>query len=346
MDNRVIVQFLDSAPNIMSQYSSRICGTGSAHPARRVENQEVASLLGKDPAYIFRVSGIRTRYWAEAQDDCSSLAEQASRQALDQAGLTPDDLDAIIVSSTSPDMIFPSTACLLQARLGVSGIPAFDCSASCSGFLYGLSMADCFLRVGQFQRCLVVASEVKSRTLDGQDLSTAILFGDGAGAAILERSTNPEHGIVSIRLHADGHYHDLVKIAGGGSRQPLSQAVLDDRSHTLRIQGGKLFRIAIRKLRHAIEEHMADTKWEIADLDQVIFHQANARMITHLCRNLGISSDRCVAIMADVGNTSSASLPMALDFANRHNRLKDGNHILLGAFGGGLTWGTALIRWG
>ncbi len=207
-------------------------------------------------------------------------------------------------------------------------------------------MADCFLRVGQFQRCLVVASEVKSRSLDREDLSTAILFGDGAGAAILERSSKPEEGIVSIRLHAAGQYHDLVKVAGGGSRRPLSQAVLDDHAHTLRIQGAKLFRIAIRKLRLSIEEHLADSKWEMADLDQVIFHQANVRMITHLCRNLGISSDRCVAIMEDVGNTSSASLPMALDVANRHNRLKDGNQILLGAFGGGLTWGTALIRWG
>jgi 3-oxoacyl-[acyl-carrier-protein] synthase-3 len=168
----------------MSQPLSRISGTGSALPARRVENQEVASFLGKDPSYIFRVSGIRTRYWAESQEDCSFLAEQASRQALDRARLTPNDLDAIIVSTTSPDMTFPSTACLLQARLGISGIPAFDCSASCSGFLYGLSMADCFLRAGQFKRCLIVASEVKSRTLDRHDLSTAILFGDGAGAAI------------------------------------------------------------------------------------------------------------------------------------------------------------------
>ena len=330
----------------MSQPLSRISGTGSALPARRVENQEVASFLGKNPSYIFRVSGIRTRYWAESQEDCSFLAEEASRQALDRAGLTPNDLDAIIVSTTSPDMMFPSTACLLQARLGISGIPAFDCSASCSGFLYGLSMADCFLRAGQFRRCLIVASEVKSRTLDRNDLSTAILFGDGAGAAILERSTNSDRGIVSIRLNADGQYHDLVKIAGGGSRQPLSQAALDNRSHTLRIQGSKLFRIAIRRLRQAISEHVAEEKWEMSDLDQVIFHQANARMITHLCRTLKISSDRCVAIMADVGNTSSASLPMALDFANRHQRLKDGSQILLGAFGGGLTWGTALIRWG
>ena len=243
-------------------------------------------------------------------------------------------------------MTLPSTACLLQARLGISGIPAFDCSASCSGFLYGLSMADCFLRAGQFKRCLIVASEVKSRTLDRHDLSTAILFGDGAGAAILERSTNPDQGIVSIRLNADGQYHDLVKVPGGGSRQPLSQAVLDNRSHTLRIQGSKLFRIAIRQLRQAIREHVVEEKWEMSDLDQVIFHQANARMITHLCRTLKISSDRCVAIMEDVGNTSSASLPMALDFANRQQRLKDGSQILLGVFGGGLTWGTALIRWG
>jgi len=325
---------------------SRISGTGSALPARRVENQEVADLLGKDSSYIYRVSGIQTRYWAESQDDCSSLAEQASRQALDQAGITPNDLDVIIVSTTSPDMIFPSTACLLQARLGVAGVPAFDCSASCSGFLYGLSMADCFLRAGQFQRCLVVASEVKSRTLDHEDLSTAILFGDGAGAAILERSTFPDHGIVSIRLHADGQHHDLVKISGGGSRQPLSQAVLDDRSHTLRIQGPALYRIAVRRLQQAVVDHLAEEKWQVAELDQVIFHQANGRMIAQLCRRLGIVPERCVTMIEQVGNTSSASIAMALDYANRPQRLLKGNRILLGTFGGGLTWGTALIRWG
>lgn len=330
----------------MVQPVSRISGTGSALPTRRVENSEVATLVGKDPAYIVRVSGIRTRHWVEAHEDCSSLAEQASRQALEQAGITPQDLDAIIVSTTSPDMLFPSTACLLQARLGIAGIPAFDCSASCSGFLYGLSMADCFLRTGQFRRCLIVASEVKSRTLDHQDLSTAILFGDGAGAVILEPSTIPEHGIISMHLHADGRYHHLVNVSGGGSRQPLSQVVLDNRSHTLRIQGSTLFRIAIRKLREAIQDHIKEEKWEIAELDQVIFHQANARMITHLCRRLEIPLEQCVAIMEDVGNTSSASLPMALDYANRHHRLKKGSRILLGAFGGGLTWGTALIRWG
>ena len=325
---------------------SRIVGTGSYIPARRVENQELADLLGIEPSYIFRVSGIRTRFWADSHDECSFLAEQAVRRALDQAGLAPEDLDAILVSSTSPDMIFPSTACLLQARLAIKGIPAFDLSASCSGFLYGLSMADCFIRSGRFRRCLVVASEIKSRTLDFKDLSTTILFGDGAGAAILERSSRSDVGVASIRLHADGQYHDLVKISGGGSRQPLSQAVLDSRGHTLRIRGSRLFRIAIRRLGEAVSDHLEQEKLVVSQLDQVIFHQANGRMLAQFCKILGVPSHRCMTVIEQVGNTSSASLPMALDRANRDRRLKMGDRILLGTFGGGLTWGTALVRWG
>ncbi|HBP87048.1 MAG TPA: ketoacyl-ACP synthase III [Nitrospirales bacterium] len=325
---------------------SRIVGTGSFLPVRRVENQEVADFLGIEPSYIFRVSGIRTRFWADSQEGCSLLAEQASRRALDQAGLVPEDLDAILVSSTSPEMIFPSTACLLQARMGIKGIPAFDLSASCSGFLYGLSMADCLIRAGQFRRCLVVASEIKSRSLDVKDLSTAILFGDGAGAAIVERSSDSEVGIVSIRLQADGAYHDLVKIAGGGSRQPLTQTVLDSHEHTLRIQGSQLFRIAIRCLGQAVIDHLEQEKWAVSQLDQVIFHQANGRMLAKFCQKLGIPPDRCFTMIEEVGNTSSASLPMALDRANRDRRLKKGDRIMLGAFGGGLTWGTALVHWG
>ena len=330
----------------MNSSISNIVGTGSYLPGRRVENQEVAELLGIEPSYVFRVSGIQTRYWAEPNEECSFLAEQATRRALDQAGLVPEDLDAIIVSSTSPDMIFPSTACLLEARLGINGIPAFDLSASCSGFLYGLSMADCFIRAGQFRRCLVVASEIKSRSLDFNDLSTAILFGDGAGAAILERSPSSDVGIVSIRIYADGNYHDLVKISGGGSRQPLSQSVLDSGGHTLRIRGSQLFRIAIGRLGQAVRDHLEQEKLMVAEIDQVIFHQANGRMLAQFCRKLGVPSDRCMMMIEQVGNTSSASLPMALDRANRDGRLKMGDRIMLGAFGGGLTWGTALVRWG
>ena len=330
----------------MNPNFSRILATGSYFPSRRVENQEIAALVGMEPSYIFRVSGIRTRYWAEPHEDCSSLAEQAARQALRQAGLSPENLDAILVSTTSPDMMFPSTACLLQGRLGLTGIPAFDCSASCSGFLYGLSMADSFIRSGQFRRCLVVASEVKSRSLDLGDPSTAILFGDGAGAAILERSPTPDVGVLGIRLYADGQYHNLVKIAGGGSRQPLSQSVLESRGHTLRIKGSPLFRIAVRKLRQAVTEHLDEEKLEVSDLDQVLFHQANGRMLAKLCRTLGVPVERCVTIMEQMGNTSSASLPMVLDHVNRCHKLKTGDRVMLGAFGGGLTWGTALVRWG
>ena len=200
----------------MNNFGLKIVGTGSYVPPRLVSNEEVAAFLSVDASYIVRVSGIKARYWVDSDSDCSSLAEQASRRALEQAGLQPKDLDCIIVSSTSPDFIFPSTACLVQARLGEQGLPAFDCSASCSGFLYGLSMANGFIRSGQFQRCLVVASEIKSRTLDRTDLGTAILFGDGAGAAIVERTTSETENLVSIRLHADGEYHDAVKIPGGG----------------------------------------------------------------------------------------------------------------------------------
>ncbi len=329
----------------MNSPYSRIIGTGSSLPTRQVSNEEVAALVGTDPSYILRVSGIQARYWADSHEDCASLAAAASREALDQAHLTSQELDGIIVSTTSPDMIFPSTACLLQARLGVKGIPAFDCSASCSGFLYGLSMADAFLRSGQFRRCLVVASEVKSRALNREDLSTAILFGDGAGAAILESSPTPDHGILSIHLHSDGAYHGLVNIPGGGSRNPFSQQVLDAGWHWLRIQGSPLFRLAIRKLGQAVQHHLNEEKLEIEQLDQVIFHQANARMITQLCRTLGVEKNRCFTRIEKVGNTSSASLPMMLDYANRHGVLEKGHRILLGAFGGGLTWGTALMRW-
>ena len=325
---------------------SRISGTGSSLPVRRVENREVAELLGIDPSYIFRVSGIKARYWAESQEECSSLAEQATQRALDQAGLEPQDLDAILVSSTSPEMVFPSTACLLQDRMGIKNIPAFDLSASCSGFLYGLSMADSFIRAGQFRRCLVVASEIKSRSLDFKDLSTAILFGDGAGAAIVERSLSSHVGIMSIHLHADGNYHDLVKVLGGGSRLPLSQAILNSRGHTLRIRGSQLFRLAIQRLGQAVLDHLEHEKLVVSQLDQVVFHQANGRMLAQFCKKLGLPSERCITMIEEVGNTSSASLPMALDRANRDCRLKTGQYIMLGAFGGGLTWGTALVRWG
>lgn len=325
---------------------SKIAGTGSFVPGRVVSNEEIARQVGVEPDYIVRVSGIQTRHWVSSGEDCSWLAEQAARQALEQAKLAPADMEAIIVSSTSPDMMFPSTACLLQGRLGVKGMPAFDVAASCSGFLYALSMADGFIRSGQYQRCLVVAAEVKSRSLDMTDLSTAVLFGDGAGAAVVERSSDPEVGLVSLRLHADGAFHDLVKIPGGGSRHPLSSEVLGARGQTLRIQGSKIYRLAVRQLAQAVKAHVAEEHWKMEQLDQVVFHQANGRLIAQVCKALGALPDRCFSVIEYLGNASSASLPIALDHAHRSKRLKPGHRVLLGTFGGGLTWATALVRWG
>ena len=325
---------------------SRITGTGFFVPSRVVGNAEIGDRLGVHADYIERVSGIQTRHWVAPGEDCSWLGEQAARQALEQAGILPDDLDAIIVSTTSPDVMFPSTACLIQGRLGVKGMPAFDVSASCSGFLYALSMADGCIRSGQYRRCLVVAAEVKSRALDLTDLSTAILFGDGAGAAVLERSCDPGVGVVSIRLYADGAFHDLVKIFGGGSRRPLSHEVLEAGAHTLRVQGSKIYRLAVRRLTQAVQAHVAEEHWAVQKLDHLIFHQANSRLMTQVCQALGASAERCFSIIESLGNTSSASLPIALAQAHRSQRLQPGHQVLLGTFGGGLTWGTALLRWG
>lgn len=325
---------------------TRIAGTGSSVPARSVGNTEVASRLDIDEPYIVRMTGIRTRYWANDQEDCSLLAEKAARQAIESAGMKIEDIDAILVSTTSPNKIFPSTACLLQQRLGLRHAAAFDVSASCSGFLYGLSMADSFIRSNQFQRCLVVAAEVKSRSLNLCDVGTSILFGDGAGAAVLVRGNGRKIGIVRVRLFADGGYADLVKIPAGGSRLPTSSDTVLKGLHTLQLHGAPLFRIAIKRLSAAIRELFDEENVTADDVSHVIFHQANSRMLNLLVDRLGVKRDRLFSVIDRFGNTSSASLALALDCANRQRCLNPGELILLGTFGGGLTWSAALVRWG
>ena len=324
---------------------TRIAGTGSYVPARSVDNAEVASRLEIDQHYISRMTGIRTRFWAHEHEDCSLLAEKAARNAIANAGFEIGDIDAILVSTTSPDKIFPSTACLLQQRLGLGHAAAFDLSASCSGFLYGLSMADRFIRTRQFQRCLVVAAEVKSRHLNLRDVNTSILFGDGAGAAVVVKGENPQSGIMKIRLFSDGGYADLVRIPAGGSRLPTSQDTVAKGLHGLQLRGSVLFRVAVKRLSSALKELFKEEGVSPDEISRVIFHQANSRMLHRLMDRLGMKRDRLFSVIEQFGNTSSASLPMALDCANRQGCLKPGDLILLGTFGGGLTWGTALIRW-
>ncbi len=327
---------------------TRILGTGSYVPPRVVGNEELSRRLSLTPEAIYRRTGIRTRHWASEEDQPSLMAERAARQALEAAGLSASAIDAILVSTTSPDMVFPSTACHLQRRLRVGTVAAFDLAASCSGFLYGLSMADSMIKSGLCHRCLVVSAEVKSRFLDKQDHATAILFGDGAGAAIVTDeggSDDAARGLVGVRLYADGSRYDLITVPAGGSRLPTSHQTLADGQHTLRIQGGRLFRVAVKRLAEAVQEILKEFGYRVKDLDRVVFHQANGRLLDALRRRLDIPPEKMYSVIEHVGNTSSASLPIALDHAVREGCIARGDLVLLGAFGGGLTWATALVRW-
>ena len=326
----------------------RVIGTGSYLPDRVVTNGEVAEPLGLSAAQIERLTGIRERRWAAATQASSDLAVEASRRAFDAAGCHATDVDAVIVSTTSPDMAFPSTACLVQRALGCRTVGAFDVSASCSGFLYGLSMADAMIRSGQASTCLVVAAEVKSRFLDRTDDATAVLFGDGAGAVVVrgEDGRLPDgQGVLGIRLRADGSKHALIRVPAGGSRRPASPETAAGHEHVLRMEGASLFRIAIRRVEQAVHDITKEFGMRIDQLSQVILHQANGRILEQVAARLGVSSDRMTSVIDRYGNTSSASLPIALDAAVRGGRVAGGDLVLLGSFGGGLTWATGLVRW-
>ena len=327
---------------------SRLIGTGSYLPDRVISNREAGAPFNLDSDTIARLTGIHERRWADPAQASSDLAFEASRAALDAAGLRATAIEAIVVSTTSPDMAFPSTACHLQRQLGCGSVPAFDVAASCSGFLYGLSMADAMIRSGQAKTCLVVAAEVKSRTLDPHDLDTALLFGDGAGAVLMQgerEDGHPSRGLLGIRLAADGARHDLIRIHAGGSRWPASQDTLEAGHHSLRMKGAPLFRLAVKRLEQAIRDILKEFGVEVRDVAQFVVHQANGRILAQLATRLEVSPDRICSVIDRYGNTSSASLPIALDHAVRAGKLGRHDVMVLGTFGGGLTWASGLIRW-
>jgi 3-oxoacyl-[acyl-carrier-protein] synthase-3 len=327
---------------------SRIIGTGSYVPRRSVSNAEVSPSLRLSPEAVYRRTGIRARRWVDDGQATSDLAVEAAKGALDSSGVNPASVDTIVLSTTSPDMALPSTACHLQRSLGAGKAAAFDVAASCSGFLYGLSMADCLIRSGQSRRCLVVAAEVKSRFLDLTDEATAVLFGDGAGAALLvgeQAGGNQPAGIMGVRLYADGTRHDLLRMPAGGSRQPVSAETVQQRQHVIRMQGGPLFRVAVKRLAEAVREILKEFGVGVGDLDRALFHQANGRLLRALAKRLHMSEEDQYSVLEHLGNTSSASLPIAMDHAVRAGAVHAGDLVLLGTFGGGLTWAAALLRW-
>jgi 3-oxoacyl-[acyl-carrier-protein] synthase-3 len=327
---------------------TRIIGTGSYLPEQVVSNHEVGRALAIEPAAVSRLTGIQERRRAAAAQASSDLAAEAARPALEAAGLQAAELGAIVVSTTSPDTIFPSTACHVQRILGCSTIPAFDVAASCSGFLYGLSMADAMIRSGQIKTCLVVAAEVKSRSIDPVDGDTALLFGDGAGAVVLRGEAaagQVSQGLMGLRLRSDGAQHGLITIFAGGSRRPTTPDTVEAKDHTLRMQGAPIFRLAVKRLEQAIREIVKEFGVELHDVAQLVLHQANGRILDQLTKRLGVSPEQVCSVIGQYGNTSSASLPIALDYAVRSGRILPHDIVVLGSFGGGLTWATGIVRW-
>jgi len=327
---------------------TRIIGTGSYLPDRVVPNRDVAAAIGINPVQVKQLTGISERRWATDNQASSDLAVAAAGKALAAAGVEASSIDAILVSTTSPDAAFPSTACHVQRQLGCAGVGAFDLAASCSGFLYGLSMADAMIRSGQVRQCLVIAAEVKSRVIDPADGDTAPLFGDGAGAVVVrgeDLTGKPDRGILGIRLHADGGRHDLIRIPAGGSRTPATTETMQAKRHTMTMQGAPLFRLAVRKLEQAIRDAVKEFGVGLDDVAQFVLHQANGRILAQLTERLGIAPEKVCSVIERYGNTSSASLPIALDHAVRSGKIQAHDVVLLGSFGGGITWATGLVRW-
>jgi len=319
---------------------SRIAGTGSYLPSHVVTNADLERTVETTDEWIRSRTGIRERRKAADGETTGDLAFQASLRALEAAGVDGADLDLIILGTTTPDLIFPSTACLLQHRLGANGCAAFDVNAACSGFMYGLGIADKFIRSGAAHKVLVVGSETLSRMLDWSDRSTCVLFGDGAGAVVLEPSEEP--GVITTKLHADGAYKDLLYNPVG-----VSAGFLDEPNHGVRVmmRGHEIFKVAVRTLDRIVGETLETAGMQEADVDWLIPHQANLRIIEATAKRLGLSMDRVIVTVDRHGNTSSGSVPLALDEAVRTGRIERGQTLLLEAFGGGLTWSSALIRY-
>ena len=319
---------------------SVVLGCGSYLPAKSVSNDDLAKKVDTSDEWITQRTGIRSRHIAAEGEKTSDLAIAAARSALESAGVSGRDLDLIVLATTTPDRTFPATAVRVQKALGMSGGAAFDVQAVCSGFVYGLAVADNFLRLGQAKRALVIGSETFSRLLDWEDRGTCVLFGDGAGAVVIEGRSEADaggRGILSTHLHSDGNQEDILYVDGG----PSSTGTVGK----VRMNGKEVFRHAVHRLADVVEESLAANGLSAGDINWLVPHQANQRILDSTGRKLGLPPERVVSTIATHGNTSAASIPLALSVAIADGRVKQGDLVLTEAMGGGLTWGAALIRW-
>jgi 3-oxoacyl-[acyl-carrier-protein] synthase-3 len=316
---------------------ARIAGTGSYLPTKVLTNRDLEGTIDTSDEWIRERTGISQRHIAADGETTSDLALHASRKALEAAEISAGDIDLIIVATTTPDMVFPGTACILQSKLGIKSCPAFDVQAVCSGFVYALAIADQFVRSGQYRHALVVGAEIYSRILDWKDRGTCVLFGDGAGAAVLKRSAEP--GILASKLHADGAHAALLCVPGTVSGGQVSGRPL------VHMDGGAVFKFAVTALDAVVGEILAKCSLGVRDIDWLVPHQANIRIIRSTARKLGLSMEKVVVTVDRHANTSAASIPLALDEAVRDGRIRPGQHVLMEAVGGGFTWGAVLARW-
>jgi 3-oxoacyl-[acyl-carrier-protein] synthase-3 len=317
---------------------SRIVGTGGHLPDKVLTNADLEKMVDTSDEWIVSRTGIRERHIAADGETTCDLAERAARKALAAAGTDPAEIDLIIVATTTPDRIFPSTACLLQERLGIHGCAAFDVQAVCTGFVYALDIADKFLRLGSAKCALVVGAETLSRIVDWTDRGTCVLFGDGAGAVVLKPDARP--GIISSHLHADGQYKELLTVPAGIS-QGYDQVMRNEAY--VQMQGNEVFKVAVNTLGRIVDETLEANKMQKSDVKWLVPHQANIRIISATAKKLGMSMDHVVVTVDRHGNTSAASIPLAFDEAVRDGRIERGDTVLMEAFGGGFTWGSVLL---
>ena len=323
---------------------AKIIATGSYVPERVLTNFDLEKMVDTSDEWIMERSGIRERRIANEKEAASDLAYEAAKAAFKKADIKPKGIELIIVATVTGDMPTPATACHLQHKLGIKKAAAFDVNAACSGFLYGLSIANSFIKSGAYKRILLAGTEVLSRFTDWEDRTTCVLFGDGAGAVILE-ATDEDRGIVSAHIRSDGALWELLHMPGGGSINPPSKESLKNRQHYLKMKGNETFKIAVRTLESLVSRTLEENKLKASQISLLIPHQANLRIIQATAERLNIPMEKVFVNIDKYGNTSAASIPIALDEAVRQGRVRDGDYVLLEAFGGGLTWASALIKW-
>jgi 3-oxoacyl-[acyl-carrier-protein] synthase-3 len=324
-------------------YGANIAGTGSYLPEKRLTNDELSKMVDTNDQWIVQRTGIRERRIAADDESTATLATAAARKAIEAAGIEAKDLDLIICATITPEMVFPSTACFVAAALGLNSTPAFDMSAACSGFIYAMVTGSNFIKVGQYRHVMVIGCETLSRVVDYTDRGSCILFGDGAGAVILRRDSDPRRGLIYSSLHADGNGAEVMKCMPG-SRHPISQALIAERKQFMQIRGREVYKFAVNKFEELIRQAMCACELKPEDVKLIVPHQVNQRIIDSALEKLSMGPEKAFVNIDKYGNTSAASVPIALDEAWRAGRVAPGDAVIFVAFGGGLTWANAVVR--